>query len=163
MIGGLLKQFMTFPDIPEMVTEALWPKWYAPLDLDTACYILRIVLESFHRAYVCIDALDECDDDHRKVLLQLLARVTTDSTRLFLTSRPSVESDVNHYLGVKSPIIIQHMANKQDIEKYINHRIDEDNRPDLMNDSLRNEIVAKISAASQQMWVYGNELCMKIC
>lgn len=164
MIGGLLKQFITtFPVIPGMVTTALQLRWHAPLDLDTACYILRIVLESFHRAYICIDALDECDDDHRKVLLQLLARVMPDSTRLFLTSRPSVESDVNQYLGVKSPIIIQHVANKQDIEKYINHRIDEDNRPDLMNDSLRNEIVAKISAASQQMWVYGNEPHIKIC
>jgi hypothetical protein len=152
MIGGLLKQFITaLPSIPEVITNAFRSEGQGSLRLTTACRMLRVVLRSFDCAYICIDALDECSDDDREVLLRSVGQAMQDSTRLFLTSRPSVESNVNHHLGTKSPVVIQFVANQQDIEKYITHRIDEDNRPDIMNNSLRNEIVTTISAASEQM------------
>jgi len=163
MIGVLLKHFIVaFPDIPKEITQPFKYKGQSSLDRITACDLLRAVLESFQCVYICIDALDECSDDDRKVLLESLSEVMQNSTRLFFTSRLNIESDINKYLGVKSPVTIQLAANQQDIEKYINHRIDEDNRPDIMNDSLRNEIVTTISAASQQMWVHGNDPRIKM-
>ncbi|KAF8541994.1 hypothetical protein BDD12DRAFT_442140 [Trichophaea hybrida] len=154
MIGGLLKQFITaFPVIPKEITQAFQPNGQRSLELHTACDMLRTVLQSFHRSYVCIDALDECNNDDRRTFLEYLGGVMQGSTRLFLASRQSVQNDVKKYLGIKSLVTIQLVANQQDIEKYINHRISEDNRPDIMNDNLRKEIVTTISATSQQLFL----------
>ena len=156
MLGGLLKQLIleiAELEMPKKIIETYQQNKRKNLELSVACEMLVIALQSFRSVYLCIDALDECDSDHRKALLESLRRVMQDSTRLFLTGRPNIEGDVNNFLQTKSPVAVQIIANQHDIEKYVNYCIDEDNNPDIMNDSLREEIVTTISAASQQMYI----------
>lgn len=155
MISGILKQLILTPGqvVPKQITTA-FRRRSGQLDLGNACHFLGLVMRCLRRSYICIDALDECKDEHRGVLLQSLRGAIQRSghkTRLFLTGRPHVESDVDRYLQVQSPAIIEIVASHQDIMKYIAHRIEEDNNPVFMDDGFKQEIITTIAMASQGM------------
>ncbi|KAF8541995.1 ankyrin repeat-containing domain protein [Trichophaea hybrida] len=76
MLGGLLKQFlMAFPNVPEEFIEVFNRNKHTNLNLSMVCDMLKTALRFFHCAYICIDALDECDSYHRKTLLESLRQV----------------------------------------------------------------------------------------
>jgi hypothetical protein len=157
IIGGILKQFVAaLPETPEEITKAFQEKKkkeHKRLELADACQLLKVALQQFPRTYICIDALDESEDSHRKEFLQSLGKVMTNSTRLFLTGRPHVQCDVERVLSARSPTAVQLVANQHDIMKYVAHHIKEDGDQDIMNDQLKEEIVTTIAAASQGMYV----------
>jgi hypothetical protein len=157
IIGGILKQFVAaLPETPEEITKTFQEKGkkeHKRLELADACQLLKVALQQFQRTYICIDALDESEDLHRKEFLQSLGNVMTNSTRMFLTGRPHVQSDVERVLSARSPTAVQLVANQDDIMKYVSHHIEEDSDPDIMSDQLKKEIVTTIAAASQGMYV----------
>jgi hypothetical protein len=156
MIGSILKQFVAvLPEMPEITKtfRERGKREHKRLELADACQILKVVLQQFHRTYICIDALDESEDCHRKEFLRSLANVMANSTRMFLTGRPHVQRDVERVLSAHSPTAMQLVANQHDIMKYVAHNIEEDGDPELMNDQLKGEIVTEIAAASQGMYL----------
>jgi hypothetical protein len=67
--------------------------------LEEVCSLLRKVLRGFNKAFICIDALDECMNEHRQCVLTTLEDILGDpsikqSARLFLTGRLHVEDSV---------------------------------------------------------------------
>ena len=49
---------------------------------------------------------------------------------------------------------LMYSCNNHDIMKYVAHRIDEDHNPVDMNSGFKKEIIEKIAAASQGMYVF---------
>jgi hypothetical protein len=65
---------------------------------------LQIVRE-FRKLYICIDALDECKEKHRGILLQSLAKVSKDCKRdcfrMFVTGRPHLNWDKKYTASLR--------------------------------------------------------------
>ncbi|CUS09922.1 unnamed protein product, partial [Tuber aestivum] len=148
LIAGLLKKAMTGLDgIPEEVSrEFEKSKHYEggrrrPLLLDVV-NMLYAVLTSFERAFICIDALDECPSGQRIELLNSLETLIRQpsKTRLFLTGRPLIHREIEQYLS-KSAQIVSIKPNEGDIKEYITQRLDRDPNPDEMNSQLRTDIM----------------------
>jgi hypothetical protein len=154
-IGGLLKQvIMAQPNVPDDIMQVFRKSKRTALGLEDARHMLSEGLKSFHRTYLCIDALDECKDEYRRVFLRSLQQVSKNSqhlARLFVTSRPYVEDEVGRYF--ESPLAVRIVANNHDIMKYVAYQIAEDHNPVDMNDDFKNEIITKIADASQGMYV----------
>jgi hypothetical protein len=125
---------------------------------------LSRLLHGFDKTYICIDALDECNEEHRLDLIRCLAELSSsqpDSTnflpiRLFVTSRPPIAEYIKSHtytaLDSKIPLFATLEANTDDIATYIAHKIDEDKRV-KMDDSFKKQIIAEIVSASQGMSV----------
>jgi hypothetical protein len=156
MIGSLVKQLVRArPNVPDEIYQTFLKSKKARkgLELAEACKMLALCLQFFSRAYICIDALDECDHEHRREFLRSLNQVLQDSTstHLFLTGRPHIESDVNDCLAIKYPDPVQIKPTEEDIKKYIAHRINDGLNPGTMDKSLRQEIETTITAMSKGM------------
>ena len=104
---------------------------------------LKDVLSS-RPTFICIDALDECPDIHRVELLDLLRQilVKAPSTRLFLTGRPQIRSEVGEHLAGRAARRIK--AAKNDIVIFLRAKLKEDTMPEAMNKRLEDEIIQKI-------------------
>jgi NACHT domain len=165
MMGSLVKQLvMGLPEIPDKIREAFKRSMEKEkrLELEGASEMLLLALQSFDRAYICVDALDECEREHRRSLLKSLGQLlqTQNPARacLFLTGRPQIiESDVNECLAIKSPDPVLVEASKNDIVKYLSYRINKDHDPKAMNEDLREEIVTTIANGSGGMYVSRND------
>jgi hypothetical protein len=66
------------------------------IDLGEACRLLRETVKQLQKFYVCIDALDECNEKYRRELIQSLAKLSNECSRqtlirIFFTSRPHID------------------------------------------------------------------------
>jgi hypothetical protein len=113
--------------------------------------LLKKLLNSFKKAYIIVDALDEVPDDIRPGLLEVLRSLPAG---LLLTSRPLAILEQYHpdaaYIHVDA-------KNWGDIELFINKQIDKN--PSLTTilrgrEAERKEICAKLKEKSQGMCVY---------
>lgn len=130
------------------------------LDLEDVCKFLVQSIAKFTKSYLCIDALDECGDGHRGILLPSLRRVLEgcddNTVRLFLTGRPQVDQNINRHLKLGGhPVITSIMleANADDIPNYVLHSIEMNEDDESMNESLKNDIMDRILQTSEQMLV----------
>jgi hypothetical protein len=129
-------------------------------ELQQICQFLSQAITHFRTTYICIDALDECMDQHKSQLLQSLGGLLSVSTvnrsvRMFLTGRLHIEQFLhNNMLHHGIPISITLRANSEDIRAYITHQLELDQyKEECMNDVLRNEILERIIASSDGMFV----------
>jgi hypothetical protein len=101
--------------IPEDITERLAAakeRGCVP-DLSEASLILRKALLLFSKAYICIDALDEFDENNIILLLRFLRQLLGDidtpdpnsrqSIRLFTTGRPHTKRHFHEHLSCPEP------------------------------------------------------------
>jgi hypothetical protein len=161
IIGALLSQVIATPHYGTIKSlEARHGKGN-PLELNEVCGFLSHALKTFHRAYICIDALDECKDEYRKRMLESLGSLLQDSTtnsslRLFLTGRPHVEAHVNiniSDLDNQPPLSMTLKAGPDDIRAYISRQLEADDyKEDCMNEGLKKEILEKIVDTSDGMF-----------
>lgn len=80
------------------------------------------ITHTYSRAFLVVDALDECSEDTRRQLLAVLKRVQDDSSlRCLFTSRPIPE--ICHYFENDLKLAIS--AHPDDIEIYTHNRIQE--------------------------------------
>ena len=112
---------------------------------------LKDILSS-RPSFICFDALDEYPDIHRVELLHLLKQVLekAPSTRLFLTGRPQILSEVEEHLAGRAatrPIT----AARNDIVTFLRAKLKEDTMPKAMNKSLEDEIIQKIPQTVSEM------------
>lgn len=109
-------------------------------------------LSSLRRTFFCVDALDECATADRAMILLSLGDVTkmSPTTRVFLTGRPHVRSDVETRLpqGVVAVLI---SPRKGDIIRYIHTKLAEDTTSDEMDERLEAEILRRVPETVSEM------------
>jgi hypothetical protein len=109
-VKQLAQQCRPFPPIlKEFYTEDADPE-------PSQCIKMLEALEPlFHKCFVVIDALDECDNDaqkHRQTLLQSLTALMNTNIRIFATSRTTFDDINETFAGVPK---LQISADKQDL------------------------------------------------
>jgi hypothetical protein len=86
--------------------------------LDEYLLVLESQIKVFDKVFIIVDALDECADDTRKSFLKALHQLPRRAHILF-TSRPVVSIGKQ----IKAERQVNIVANKDDLRKYLEHRI----------------------------------------
>jgi len=106
------------------------------------------------RTFICIDAIDECLLEHRVKLLDSLNKILQNSpgTRIFVTGRPHIRPEIEkRLLGRVTSLSIN--AERDDMIRYLESRLEEDTTPDAMDGILKAEILRKIPERISEMYV----------
>jgi len=106
------------------------------------------------RTFICIDALDECMPEHRIVVLDSLGHILRGSpnTRIFMTGRPQVRSEVERKLdGMATFIMIR--ATEDGVHRFLSEKLKMDTIPDMMSGTLEGDIMKSIPARSSETYV----------
>ena len=157
ILGSLLHQFLTTAQqpIPDGVVEKLHDiqRQGKKVETEDILALLKIRLQQFKRAFICIDAVDELEPRVLQQLLRVLKDlVTSDSdTRLLLTGRGHIESDIQKHLQVAQENKAIISASQQDIQKFVELQIMDDLNSDAMDDVLAKDIMDTIIEKSQGM------------
>ena len=142
MMGAILTRLVG-SEIPEDIREA-FQEGRRPLLADLV-RILRIVIASSPRVFICIDGLDECLPETLADLLKSLQDIVRGSprTRIFLTGRPHVREIIQKYFSEeKQGAVVVHVnPNPGDIKNYLEWRLDRDTDREAMSDDFREDIV----------------------
>ena len=151
IMGAILKQLVGRREIPKDIREA-FREGRRPL-LPDLVRILRVLIASLPKVFICIDALDEFLPKDLPELLQSLRDIDRESprTRIFLTGRPHVTETVQRYFTKAVAIPIG--PNQDDIKNYMETRLERDDQPEAMNKDLRVYIVKTILDKMSDTWV----------
>ncbi|KAI5814522.1 hypothetical protein BZA77DRAFT_250054, partial [Pyronema omphalodes] len=127
-------------------------------NLEESYQLLESALQCFRKFYICIDALDECSDDHRKDFLHLIARLLqrldSNAARIFTTARPQIKASIERPFTV-APCEFTLEANEDDIRKYIESKLNKDDHftNDESSQMLKKQIMTKIVATANGMFL----------
>jgi len=148
-LGSVLKQVVAgLEEVPERIVSAFRDREGViggqRLPLSKIAEFLQDISSS-RCTFICIDALDECPSGHRESLLDSLNQILQKSpgARLFMTGRPHVLGEVEKHLRGRAatrsitPI-------KNDITRFLRAMLREDTMPDVMDESLEEEIIRNI-------------------
>jgi hypothetical protein len=107
--------------------------------------------QGFDRAYIIIDALDECAKNHRNAMLRGLDMLQKRTCmRMFVTSRPHAE-DIKQAFELSPTILIE--ATSSDLKKYVSSEIENSDDPNSIDEEFKNEIIEVISQKANDMYV----------
>ena len=104
--------------------------------------------------FICVDALDECVPEHRMVVLESIGQILQGSpnTRLFMTGRPHVRSEVERELGrVATFVLIR--ATEDGVVRFLHEKLRKDTIRNAMNSTLEEDIMKSIPAISSETYV----------
>jgi len=156
ILGSLLRQIVGgMEKVPEEIIQAFQEQKMAiggrAPRLPDIVNMLQTITSSL-RTFVCIDAWDECGAAHRVKLLNSLHQIlaTSPRTRILIIGRPHVRAEIEKCLPGRV-ISLSVGPSKNDITEYLRLRIDEDETPDAMDDSLAAEILEKIPEKMSEM------------
>ena len=157
MLGSVLKQIISgMEKIPEEISQAFQEQKMAiggrGPRLQDIVKMLQAVTFSL-RTFVCIDALDECTAAHRIRLLDSLKQIFERSprTRIFITGRPHIRAEIESRLA-RRVISLSVSSSKDDIIGYLRVRLDEDETPEAMDQSLAADILQRIPEKMSEMY-----------
>ena len=156
MMGALLKQVVSgLEEIPEGITKAYedHQKVIDGRGLKLADIVKMLQTAASEKpTFICIDALDECVAGYRVKVLDSLNQILRRSpgTRVFVTGRPQIQAEVEKRLSRRA-IVMRIIPRRHDIIGYLQNRLDEDTKPDAMDDSLRADILKKIPEDVSEM------------
>ena len=164
MMGAILKQLVGREGIPEDIQKAFRRGRGKLSDrgvrLEDLMGMLRTTITSLRQVFICIDALDESLPKDLPKLLESLSDIVRGSprARIFLTGRPDVEEAIRRCFTktVTMPI----SPNEDDIRFYAVRRLDRDDVPEAMDNSLRAEIVRTILDKMSNMYAGLSPLSM---
>ena len=152
ILGSFLRQFLATAQelIPEEVIEKLLEIRHlgGKVGTEDNLALLKIQLNHFKRAFICIDAIDELEPKVRRQLLDILKEL---GTYLFLTGRHHIEDEVQQRLQVMQRYKIIISASQQDIQEFVQQQIIDDPNGDAMDKVLEKDIVDAITKKSQGM------------
>ena len=158
ILGSLLRQVVGgIERVPEEISRAFEDQKKAiggrGPRLPDIVKMLQTITSSL-RTFMCIDAWDECVATHRVKLLNSLKQIleTSPSTRIFIIGRPHVLAEIEKRLADRV-ISVFVSPNNDDIIEYLRLRLDEDETPDAMDESLEAEILEKIPQNMSEMYV----------
>ena len=148
IMGAILKQLVSRGGIPNHVRVA-YQKGKMEFGgrgprLVDLMGMLKITIASIPQVFICLDALDECLPKHIPELLESLRDIVRESLRIriFLTGRPHVKGDAQRYFS--KVVVIPISPNLDDIQNYVETRLDRDLEPEAMSNDLRVDIVRVI-------------------
>ena len=161
ILGTFLRQFLTATQepipIPEEVVQKLShiQRQGAKVRAEDNLALLKLQLQRLKRAFICIDAVDELEPRVRRELLTVLKELGTNNTRLFLTGRGHIESEVQTYFPVEQRDAVVISARQQDIQEFVRQQIEKDHslNPEAIDDVLAKDIEDAIVNKSQGMYV----------
>ena len=155
MLGAILKQLLERDGIPEPLRQVFHKgkrgfggRAVQILDL---VEMLKTMIAQLPEVFICIDGLDECLPKNRRELLESLQNIVqaAPTMRMFLSGRPHIQDEVKRYFtGI---IIIAVIPTIEDIERYLEMRLDKDPTPSAMDDNLRADIMRVIPRKISQM------------
>ena len=155
ILGSILRQFLTTAQepIPQEVTQKLQDIQHrgGNVGIEDLLAMLKIRLHQFQRAFICLDAADELEPQARQQLLKALKGLATHDTRLFLTGRDHIESEVQTHLQATQRYKAMISASEEDIKGFVEQKISEDLDPEAMDETLAKDIIDAIIEKSQGM------------
>jgi len=164
IIGALTRQVMDAlemvpTEIKEAFREAEREVGGRGLKVPETVKLLTRALTPVKRAFICIDAVDECSDKHLSQLLTSLHTVsqTSPGIRLFITGRPHVRSAVEKYLP-GSAQVIPFSPNSDDIREYLEMRLEHDLDSEEMSPALKADIMKCIPERIPDVYVIADSI-----
>ena len=155
ILGAILKQLLEGDGIPEPLREVFRAEKRGfggrVVQLLDLVEMLKTTIASLSEVFICIDGLDECLPKNRRELLESLqdiARVSP-TTRMFFSGRPHIRDEVARYFI--QVITVAVIPTVEDIERFLEMRLDKDPTPSAMDDNLRAEIMRVIPRKISQM------------
>lgn len=158
IIGALLKQLSQRCKHLDKYTESIFESNNV-LNIQTSEAAFAGILSRFDRVFVVVDALDECSQKERNLMVTFLTRqvrLTKSQVNVFLTSRP--ENDLHQMLKGTH----HHQINANDTSKDIRPFVESSLKKLIqekalldgnVGDDLANELINKISVQSDGMYV----------
>jgi hypothetical protein len=123
--------------------------------MDEIRRLMDLALGDFDRGFICIDALDECSEEHKSKFLRWVAEVVKDlkgRVRLFITGRPNMKSLVDKFLpSLHTAMTLE--ASDNDIRAFVFNELEMDVDYDEMDDGFKKEIVDAIVRTAEGMYV----------
>lgn len=163
IIGSLLKQIST---TPSGGCEKLDPQMVsifddgARLNVKSSKRLFAAALSRFEKAFIVVDALDECSEEERKSVVVFLARQLISETRchlkIFLTSRP--ENDLRQLLKNNPCLQIDPNEISKDITTFVTGSLTEHITNGALLDgnvtaALKEDLIQTLSEQADGMYV----------
>ena len=155
VLGSVLKQLIGGLDkVPEKIVNAFRDRRRvvgSKLVLSEMVEFLQDITSS-RPTFICIDALDECQEGYRLKLLDSLNQILQKSpgARLFLTGRPHIRSEFERHLAGRAATRWI-TPTKNDIITFFRAKLREDTMPDAMDEILDEEIIQNLPGAVSEM------------
>ena len=157
MLGSLLRQLVSGQrEIPEAIAREFRKEKMSiggrGLQVSGILKMLQIVTAT-RRTFICVDALDECVPEHRIVVLDSLGQILQGSpnTRLFMTGRPNVRSEVERELGGAAHFILIR-ATEDEVIRFLREKLRQDTIPNNIS-PLEEDIIKSIPAINSETYV----------
>ena len=158
MLGSLLKQCISrHGEIPEAISREFQKEKRSiggrGLQVSGILEMFRAITAT-RRTFICVDALDECVPEHRRVVLESLGQMLRGSpnTRLFITGRPHVRSELERELGGAATFLFIR-ATEDGVLRFLREKLRKDTMPNVMNSGLEKDIMKRIPAISSETYV----------
>ncbi|MCJ1245285.1 hypothetical protein MMC30_002488 [Trapelia coarctata] len=151
LIGSLLQQIVQRRRAPLSSEITAYYEEFSDIGkgptLNQMCHLLETEIQRLNRAFVVIDALDECDEATREALISYLLKLSP-KFRLLITSRHMPMT--SHEIDLRGLKCLEIRASDSDIRKYLEHRIARHVQDDT---ELKETIVQTIMAKAQGMFL----------
>ena len=158
ILGSLLRQLVSGEgEIPEAITRDFRNDKRAiggrGLQVSGIVKIFQTITTT-RRTFICVDALDECVPEYRMVVLEALGQILQGSrnTRLFMTGRPHVRSEVEMELGGAATFILIR-ATEDGVVRFLREKLRKDTIPNHMSNPLEGDIIKSIPAINSETYV----------
>lgn len=158
MISSLVKQLCwSLPALPEPAIEFYndFPKNGRRPSFNDLESLFRKCLNLFERVFIVLDGLDECEQKHRKTILNFLFDLGAQSElRVFVASRKEI--DISHafrrhkFLDVRST---NHLA-QEDIARLVKHRVVTE--LSHIDPEVQELVIQTVTKKSEGMYVFLN-------
>lgn len=130
----ILRQLLGVLDTIPPKLESLYDsctRTNARAELSDLKRILLLCIHNFSSVYVVFDALDECDDSHRREILTFVSQLQKWGCRILMSSRPHLRNSLEEQLD--DTLIIETKADEQDVRNYISCKLDQcgNNNPEV--------------------------------
>jgi hypothetical protein len=125
----------------------------AKLTLEESKRLIPILIQSYLKVILVLDALDESRERVRADLIEYFSYLVDNfqHVKIFISSRR--DDDIKHQLEKKANVGIEATDNRDDISKFVVKKIDQGqkHRRNAISESLRKEIVQTLLEKSQGM------------
>ena len=155
MLGSLVRQLVTGQgEIPEAIAQDFRKEKMSiggrGIQVSGILKMFQTIAAARH-TFICVDALDECVPEHRMVVLESLGQMVQGSpnTRLFMTGRPHVRSEVERELG-GAATFVSIRATEDGVLGFLREKLRKDTIPNLMTSTLEGEIMRSIPTISSE-------------
>jgi len=110
---------------------------------------LKALIKSYHEVFIVIDALDECNLQHREDFIEILRELTVSlpCIKIFITSRP--ENDIESaFTAQKTPVILIKAGDVgKDIGAFVRGRVEEwvhDKKLQIKREDVKREVISTL-------------------